>query len=117
MYFEDRPSFVYKLKRLGFSKYNGAPSAANGWSIKVANHPPRFVHFYDNTVWGDYFIEFRVMDYGRVIEYEIVPFLFFFKRKVKRETNRYGIHSETFLEKELTENKITELIEFAKRIK
>lgn len=117
MYFSHKTFFVYKLIEFGFSKYNGSPSRANGYELEIANNPPRFVRFYDNNFWADDRIEFRVMDYGRINEYEFVPFLFFFKKKVQRETCRYDIYSEYFTEEELTGNKILQLIEFAKTIK
>lgn len=109
--FKGKNRFVDILVTYGFKSFGPSHSASNGYDLVV--NEGRRACFYDNRLWGDERVEFRVMDYGKK---DIIKDWIFGLKTVKQET-RYGIFSIYFDSTgDITTEKIELLIKVAKEM-
>lgn len=114
--FKDKPEFIQLLVNSGFKVFTPGHSASNGYDIYL-DEIKRRVCFYDNRIFKDEKIEFRVMDYNKKDVFKKIPF-FNVYIPYKSKEHRYGILSIYFeSEKEITSEVIAALIKISKELK
>ena len=100
--FNNNPKLINLLADIGFVNFYPGHGSANGMELTVSEKPWRRACFYDNRLWGDKRIEFRVMDYG----------------KSEDGSTRYSIYTTYFDSAEdITKNEVFRLIELTKELK